>query len=347
MPWPYSNPGSYLQGAASVIDAQGRYLISTQQAFLIREQVRAAQLDNRRRIFDQHRYERANSPTLEEQREFRRQQEFWRSWNDPPLTEIWSGKALNDLLVALQRAQGKQSYGGPTVPLAPDIVQRINVTSGVSGSIGLLQQPDDLRWPVPLQRATFDQERKEIDKLAPQVVKQAAAGKVDATALDTLNQSIARLRSRLRDNVHEMSSTDYVQALRHVNQLRDSARALQSPAAANFFSAWTLTARDVGELIEQMTQKGLALRARHAGQRGPLHRPAPGPGHLRGRPAVGEPAGLASAVLLDSATLRLSGRQPAQAASSPTLGGFALARAAVVQIGPPPSAKPPSVVSTQ
>jgi hypothetical protein len=45
--------------------------------------------------------------------------------------------------------------------------------------------------------------------------------------------------------------------LRFVNQLNDSVRALQSPNVANFFSAWTLTATNVGELIHQMTQKGL------------------------------------------------------------------------------------------
>jgi hypothetical protein len=251
----YFNPGSYLHGAAAVIDAQGRFLQSTQEAYLLREQVRAAQLDNRRRVFEQTQYERANTPTLEEQREFRRQQEFWRSWNDPPVTEIWSGKALNDLLLAVQRARREERYVGPTVPLNLELVQRINVTSGDSGSLGPLRRPDDLRWPPPLQRAIFNQERKEIDRLAPQVAAQAAAGKVDARALDSLNQAIARLRSSLRDNVRDMSSTDYIQALRFVNQLRDSGRALQSPAA----STWSLTAQSVAELIDQMTQQGLSF----------------------------------------------------------------------------------------
>src|SRR5262249_35157400 len=62
----YFNPGGYLHGAAAVIDAQGRFLQSTQEAYLLREQVRVAQLDNRRRVFEQTQYERANTPTLEE-----------------------------------------------------------------------------------------------------------------------------------------------------------------------------------------------------------------------------------------------------------------------------------------
>jgi hypothetical protein len=232
-------------------------LQNLQQAYLLREQVRAAQIENRRRVFEQDRFERANTPTLEEQREFRRQQELWRSWNDPPLTEIWSGTALNNLLREVQRARSEHGYRGTSVPLDPELVRHINVTSGNSGSIGLFRPGEDLRWPVPLQQDTFDKERTEIDKLARTAVKQVAAGKPDAQALDSLSQANARLRARLRENVRAISSTDYMQALRFVNELISSTRALQGPSAASFFSDWALTARSVDELVDQMTQKGL------------------------------------------------------------------------------------------
>jgi len=253
----YFNTGSYLHGTAAVIDAQGQYLKNVEQAFLLREQVRAAQLANRRQVFEQHRFEQANTPSLEEQREFRRQQEFWRSWNNPPLTEIWSGRALNNLLRALQQARRDHGYSGATVPLDPAIVQRVNVTSGTSSGLGMFQTPSDLGWPLPLLDQKFEPEVKAIRQLAPDVVKQVASGKPDAKALDSLSQAIAQLRTRLRENVRELSSTDYIASLRFVNQLRDSMRALQSPSAANYFNAWTLTARTAGELVEQMTQKGL------------------------------------------------------------------------------------------
>jgi hypothetical protein len=251
-------PGSYLQGAASVIDAQGRLMLNQQQAYLLREQVRAARLENRNRVFEQYRYERANTPSLEEKREFQRQQEFWRSWNDPPLTEVWSGRALNNLLQGLQMARSEHGYRGTTVPLDADLVRRINVTSGTTtASLGVFRRGDEFRWPDPLLGETFDKERMEIDQLIPQVVKQLASGMVDAGAIGSLNQAITGLRSRLRDNVQVLSSTDYIQALRFVNQLRDSASTLREPAAAGPFSGWTLTAQTVGELVDQLTQKGL------------------------------------------------------------------------------------------
>ena len=46
------NAGSYLQGAASVIDAQGQFLRNVQGANLLREQVRVARLDTRRRVWN-------------------------------------------------------------------------------------------------------------------------------------------------------------------------------------------------------------------------------------------------------------------------------------------------------
>lgn len=258
VPASYFSAGSYLHGAASVIDAESRYLMGVQGAKLLREQVRAARLDNRQRLFELERYERANTPTLEEQREWRRQQALRRSWNDPPPTEVWSGKALNNLLSAVQEARSKQGYRGAAVPLAGELVQRINVGPGtVGGSLGAFRQPDDLRWPLPLRREAFYLERSIIDQLAPLAVNAVASGKADAKSLDSLRLAVDDLRSRLRENVRDMSSADYVQALRFVNQLSDSVGALQSPGAAKFMGAWVLSARDVGELLDQMTEKGL------------------------------------------------------------------------------------------
>jgi hypothetical protein len=257
LPFGYFNAGSYLQGSAAVIDAQGQYLKSVQEANLLREQVRAAQVDNRRRVLEQYMFERANTLTPEEEREFRRQHELWRSWSDPPRTEIWSGQAVNNLLRAVQRGRSAHGYRGPDVPLDPELVRRLNLTSGASGSIGVFRQGEHLRWPVPLLSDTFEEDRKEIDKLARAAVQQVASGKPDAETLDRLSRANTRLRARLRENVRELSSTDYIQALRFVNQLISSTRALQDPSATRFFSDWVLTARSVGELVDQMTQKGL------------------------------------------------------------------------------------------
>ena len=130
----YDPYGGYLSGAADVINAQGQFMVSTQQAYLQREQVRQARLENRRRTFDEYLYERERRPTLEDERERARLENLRRSRNDPPVTEIWSGKALNDLLLAIQQQQA-QGRRGPRVPVDEDTLKNINVTTGAnSGS---------------------------------------------------------------------------------------------------------------------------------------------------------------------------------------------------------------------
>ena len=85
--------GGYLKGAAEVISATGKYGVDSQRAYLMKEQVQAAQFENRRRIFDEWLYERTNTPTLQDELERTRKQELRRSRLDPPRTEIWSARA--------------------------------------------------------------------------------------------------------------------------------------------------------------------------------------------------------------------------------------------------------------
>src|SRR5262249_59456939 len=101
--------GGYLSGGADVINSQASFIVKQQEATLIAEYGRQARLETRRRQFDQWLYERDHRPTLEDERETSQQRELRRSQNDPPLTEIWSGKSLNTLLVDLQKRDGKDS----------------------------------------------------------------------------------------------------------------------------------------------------------------------------------------------------------------------------------------------
>src|SRR5262249_4018138 len=65
----YGDPyGGYLSGASQVINAQGGYLKDVQQAYLTKEQVNQAKIQTKRAAFDEWLYEKANTPTLEEQR---------------------------------------------------------------------------------------------------------------------------------------------------------------------------------------------------------------------------------------------------------------------------------------
>src|SRR5205823_12313177 len=99
--------GGVLHGGADAIRAQGNFLIQNQQSMILREAARQARIETRRRNFDEYLYERERTPTPEQERQRDRREQILRSMGDPPVTEILSGKALNDLLGAILDAQGK------------------------------------------------------------------------------------------------------------------------------------------------------------------------------------------------------------------------------------------------
>src|SRR5438270_7028523 len=123
-------------------------MVSQQKAYLMREQLHQNRIVTRRKNVQAYLYERAVLPTLEDERERSRLENLRRSRNDPPPTEIWSGKALNDLLVGIQKMQA-QKVQGPDVPLEEDILKHINVAGGqTSASLGLFRDGGKIQWPM-------------------------------------------------------------------------------------------------------------------------------------------------------------------------------------------------------
>src|SRR5208283_1300435 len=190
--------GGYLNGTAGVINAQGGYLIQTQQAYLEREKVRNAQLQNRRAAFDEWKYEKANTPTLEEQREETRMQNVMRSRINPPITEIWSGKALNDLLVQLQQLQSR-GLPVPAVYLNQELLPEVNVTSGATSSgFGMLKTAGKWDWPMALTEDKFVPSCKKIEDLTAAAVQTAASGPVPGKTVREITNAVDNLQADVK-----------------------------------------------------------------------------------------------------------------------------------------------------
>jgi hypothetical protein len=277
--WPYGSYdpyGGYLSGAADVINAQGQFMVSTQQAYLQREQVRQARIDSRRKSFDEYLYERERRPTLEDERERARLENLRRSRNDPPITEIWSGKALNDLLLAIQQQQA-QGRRGPSVPVEEDTLKNINVTSGAnSGSLGVLRDNGRLHWPLELAGTAYEAERRRLDDLAAKAYNQAVSGAVDPSILQEMTSAVDSLQTRLRRNVAEASPSDYMKAKRYLSDLDGAIRALQDPNVSKYANGKLAPkGGTVSDLVTEMSSKGLRFAPAVAGDEGAyvaLHR---------------------------------------------------------------------------
>jgi hypothetical protein len=272
----YDPYGGYLSGAADVINAQGQFLVNTQQAYRTREQVRQARIDNRRRSFDEYLYEREHRPTLEDERERARLENVRRSRNDPPITEIWSGKALNDLLLAIQQQQAR-GQRGPAVALDEGVLKNINVTSGAnSGSLGLLRDNGQLHWPLELTRPEYTAERRRLEDLAAKAYQQAINGAVDANGLRDMANIVDSLQTRLRQNVAETSPSDYIKAKRFLSDLDSAIKVLEDPNVSKYATG-KLAAKGntVSDLVTEMSGQGLKFAPAVAGDEGAyvaLHR---------------------------------------------------------------------------
>jgi hypothetical protein len=270
---PYSGDyslGNTMQGAASVINAQGQFNIQNQQAKLAQQQVEQAKVDTKRKQFDEYMYEKANTPTVNDIREAQMNADLRRQRNDPPPSEIWSGEAINGLLKTVQREQAQLGIQGPAIPLDQALLQKVNLSSGTSGAgIGALKGTGggELAWPLALEKDVFKAEHMKIDGLADQLVRQASTGKVMPKTLQQLIDSVNGLKAKVKDQIDEMTPTENVKANRFCNELLAAARSLEDPAAVNHFNGqWSLSAGTMPELVDQMSKKGLTFAPAASGQ---------------------------------------------------------------------------------
>jgi hypothetical protein len=251
--------GGYLSGAADVINASGNFLVANQQANQMKEQVLQAKIDTRRKNLDEYLYERAVTPTVEDDRERARIENLRRARNDPPVSEIWSGQALNDLLLGIQQ-QHSRGLEGPRVYVREDTLKHINVSGGTAagGSIGLLRQDGRLTWPLALRREQFKSDKEKLDQLAKTAYKQAASGAVDADTIDAMTAAVDSLTTQLKQNIEEISSNDYIKAKHFLNEFKDTITALQDPNVSKYVNKkWSAEGNTVGELTRNMTSLGL------------------------------------------------------------------------------------------
>jgi hypothetical protein len=259
-PW----TGGTLTGAANLVGAQGQLMVSQQQAFLTREQVRSAKTDNRRRTFDEYMYEKEHTPTAEEERQRAQREYLARARNNPPPVEIWTGSALNTLLQDLQRNIGNKAIPAFSMPLDEDTLKHINVTSGRGdGNPGLLKNAGKLVWPDALSDPQYKQDRDAITNGIADAMKQAEFnGKVDPGTNRQLQRDVDSMGRMLRQNVNNTDINEYLKAKEFLSNLDSSIVVLRQPDVGSFFSGkYALKAKNVGELVSDMTGKGLTFAA--------------------------------------------------------------------------------------
>jgi len=242
-------------------------LIASQQGLMLREAVIRERVRNKRRIFDEWLYERANTPTLEQLRQEALALEWSRSGNDPPVTEIYSGRSLNTLLNGLVKVQGS---GGDLRPirLSEDILKHMNVISTQQGgNFGLLKDGGKLEWPVALVDLPPEEEtaaqRKQIESLITEAIAQVGNKRIDVRLLKGLRGDVETFRKQLKKNVHDLSFPEYTEAKRFLHHLDDAITVLARPDAAKYvngtYSLASKKIQTVQDLVRFMGEHGLSF----------------------------------------------------------------------------------------
>ncbi|HEV3118552.1 MAG TPA: hypothetical protein VGY58_15990 [Gemmataceae bacterium] len=250
--------GGFLRGTADIVNSQGKWLVSLQQASLLKEQVRQAALETRRKQLDQYVSERQQTPTFAQARESSSNQQLLRSLNNPPESEVLSGQALNDILDDLAKTD-EPAARGPAATLDENLLRHINLASGRStASAALLKNDGRLTWPSALLDEGSKEDRLLINSLAPAARGQAVSGTVESGTLRELTAASQRLRQKLSASAKDLTATQYIDASRFMGQLDDAIRVLSRPDAGDYItSKSTAEGKNVAELVLNMSAKGL------------------------------------------------------------------------------------------
>jgi hypothetical protein len=253
-----SDIGAFLRGTAETVNSQGKWMVSLQQASLLKEQVRQAALETRRKQVEQYNSERQQTPTFAQARDSSSNQQLLRSLNNPPESEVFSGQALNDLLADIAKTD-QPAARGPAATIDKEVLRHINLTSGRgTATAALLKNDGRLTWPLALLGEGAKADRELIDSLARAAMRQAQNGGVDAGTLGQLDVASHRLRQKLTAEVADLSPRQYIDASRFIGQLDDAIRVLGRPDAGDYVSRNTSAeGKDVAELVRNMTGKGM------------------------------------------------------------------------------------------
>jgi hypothetical protein len=258
--------GSYLRGNADLTDALGTFRNSQAQAHELRASVTQQQAETRRQAFEEYLYERKETPTRQDEQELSHKHELRRSQNDPPVTEVCSAKALNDLLAHLQDLQAKGA-GGEPIALEQAVLKRIHLMAAKGdGQVSVLHDGGRLDYPAALRKDAFQTERAELDRLAPVAVQEAINGRVSAATLRNLRGAVDALNRRVVAEAGNMPPARYIEAKRFVNRLGDALKVLEQPDGGNYFTGkYAAQGKTVADLVRHMTERGLLFAPAAAG----------------------------------------------------------------------------------
>jgi hypothetical protein len=229
-----SELGGYLRGTADILSSESKWIQGYEQARLTRAQSEKERIENRKRALDAYLYQREKTPTFEDDRQKFAADQLRRSLNNPPVSEIWSGHALNTILADLARQGREVETSSSSIHLDAELVRHLNFTKSAGRNPGLLKSADHIPWPPALRAEEFQSDRTLLDAIVPQAARQAVEGRVDPGALATMSRATQQLRETLRARIGDLRSNDYLEARAFLGRLDEALAVLAQPDAGDY-----------------------------------------------------------------------------------------------------------------
>ena len=252
--------GSAMQGLASYTQASGQYWNDIQSARLSREDVHQKQIDTKRKQLEfEYQYEQMR-PTTQKMVRAERAAELQWARDNPPLTEIWSGKTFNVLLRSILDAPNPT--GGPNITLDPPVIRAINLTDNTTrANLSLAKDEGKIDWPELLLEKPFDEYRNGFQKSFEKAIQSTSSGTpLDRDQLRNIRGDLDALSNKLDDMVRDISPSQYIGSRRILNQLRETVNGLGNARVVRSANqAWKKDVHTVAQLVNHCLRNGLTF----------------------------------------------------------------------------------------
>jgi hypothetical protein len=247
----------YLTGVASVTAATGQYWNDIQQARITREKSRQMSYETARKGVELEAWYESRKMKTQDLVDNQVRTDLERARRDPPQTEIWSGKSLNDLLNNILKHPRPTS--GPNIPVPAETLQGINLVDRASrGNISMAKDEGRIAWPLGLQEEDFDAPRESFTKLFSQSMSEINSGKMpEIRTIRQMRRDLDTMQQKLEDQVETISPGAFLSSRRTLNQLRDQVTGMSDPALCRSCQTWRRDARTVADVVNVCMTKGL------------------------------------------------------------------------------------------
>ena len=266
--------GGYMQGLASVTNANGEYQMQIQQARV--EQQQAEKARNSTRIdWDKTRLEEtslrsqqmtANKDFRENVRTQARLETLNWSRDNPPPHYIMEAVALNAIANEVKRIQLDSNLRGPQILVDPEVLSHINTTDGgrASGGASLkaINSNGSLKWPIIMRSRDFEPIRKSLDQQMAGAIRMVKSDSMDAETYNKMTVEVENLQKYLDGQVSDLRPDDFIRANRFVTDLQQDVSLFGRDDAKKYFTGdFKAQGSTVGEVLENMFKSGMTFAA--------------------------------------------------------------------------------------